>query len=135
MEKRRRWGWDGLLNYLSYRGQSGQWAQLLHRLTGLAIAAFLILHVLDTSLVAFGPAVYDGFTQIYHNPIVRFLEVVLVGVVVYHAINGLRVVLVDFSDRAVLKHKELFWAVVVVFLVLTIPAGVMMMVNFFQYAH
>lgn len=133
MRNARRWGWSGLLHYLRYRGQSGQWAQLLHRLTGLGIAAFLLAHIADTSLAAFGPAVYNGFTQIYHNPVVRFLEVVLVAVVVYHSINGLRVVLIDFSDWAILRQRELFLAVLAVSVVLVIPAGIYMMYTLFTY--
>lgn len=133
MQRARRWGWSGLLHYFRYRGQSGQWAQILHRLTGLGIAAFLLAHVADTSLAAFGPDVYDHFTQIYHNVIVRFLEVVLVATVVYHSINGLRVTLIDFSDWGTLRQKELFLAVLLVSVILVVPAGAYMMYTLFTY--
>lgn len=133
MRNTRRWGWDGLRHYFRYRGQSGQWAQLFHRLTGLGIAGFLLLHILDTSLIGFGREVYDNFTQIYHNPVVRFLEIVLVGAVVFHSVNGLRVIMIDFSDRATLRQKELFLAALAVFVILTVPAGVYMMYTLFQH--
>lgn len=129
MAQRRGSGWSGLLNYGAYRGQVGQWAQILHRLTGLGIIGFLLLHVLDTALVGFGPEAYNTVTQLYHNPVVRVLEVVLVGVVIYHSLNGLRVTLVDISDWGTLHQKELFLAAVVVFLILFIPAGILMMAS------
>jgi len=42
-----------------YRGGAGHWAWILHRLTGLGVLVFLLIHILDTGLVLFGPAVYD----------------------------------------------------------------------------
>ncbi len=115
--------------FAKYRGQVGQWAQLLHRLTGLGIVGFLLLHILDTALVGWGPDAYNNFVALYHNPVVRALEVVLVGVVVYHAANGLRVTIIDFWDWGSLHQKQLFWAMMVVFLVIMIPAAIIMMAS------
>ncbi|MBM2843086.1 MAG: sdhC, partial [Anaerolineales bacterium] len=36
---------------LHYRGREGQWAYLLHRVTGLGTLLFLTIHILDTSTV------------------------------------------------------------------------------------
>ena len=120
----RAWTWFAI-----YRGQVGQWAQLLHRLTGLGIVGFLLLHIADTSLVGWGPGVYDVVTTIYHNPFVRALEIVLVGVVIYHAINGLRVTVIDFWDKGSLYQERLYWATIAIFLVLFIPSAVLMVLN------
>ena len=97
-------GWQ-----LIYRGQTGQWAQLLHRVTGLLILLFLLAHIVDTSFVGWGPGLYDTVTRIYDNPIVRVFEVILVAIVIYHAINGIRVTIIDFWDRASLHQEMLFF--------------------------
>ncbi len=107
------WSW-----YAIYRGQTGQWAQLFHRLTGLGILLFLLAHIADTSLVLFGPQVYDAWATVYYNRIVRVFETLLVGIVIYHAVNGIRVTLIDFWDKGSLYQKRLFWAAMVIFLVL-----------------
>lgn len=119
--------WRALGWFASYRGQSGQWAQLLHRLAGLGIVFYLGLHILDTSLVAFGPGAYDTVTAIYHNIFVRLLEVGLVGIVIYHAINGLRVTLIDFWEDGSLHQERLFWGVIVISVALFVPAAYFML--------
>ncbi len=126
IQRGRSWTW-----FANYKGQTGQWAQLLHRLTGLAIVLFLLLHIVDTSLVGFGPAVYNGVTAIYHNPIVRVFEVILVGIVIYHAVNGIRVTIIDFWDKGSLYQERLFWWTVVVFFVLFVPSAYLMLASTF----
>ena len=81
-----------------YRGREGQWAFVLHRLSGVAIALYLLLHVVDISLVMYGP---DG-------PFDRFLA--MAGVA-YHALNGLRIIVMDFSRWGV-RYQRLLWYLV-----------------------
>ena len=42
-----------------YRGKVGMWSWVLHRITGVAIFFFLLVHVLDTALVRVSPAAYN----------------------------------------------------------------------------
>ena len=42
-----------------YRGREGQWAWLLHRVTGVGIILFLFAHVVDTAVIGWGPAAYN----------------------------------------------------------------------------
>lgn len=103
------------------------WSWILHRVTGVGVLFFLFLHVLDTALVGFGPEAYDAVIALYRAPAVRILEVVLVAAVLFHALNGLRIILIDFWPRAVAIQRQLFWAVVVGFLVLFVPAALAML--------
>lgn len=112
---------------LSYRGREGYWAWLLHRVSGVAIILFLFLHVLDTSLIGFGPEAYDTFVFLYRAPAFRVLEVVLAGAVLYHGINGLRVILIDFVQNATRIQKQLWYAVWAAFLVLFLPTAFIML--------
>jgi succinate dehydrogenase cytochrome b556 subunit len=87
---------------LRYRGKLGQWSWMLHRITGLGTALFLILHVIDTSWAAFYPDQYAQVIREYQSPLFTIGEFALIVCVVYHAFNGLRIVLLDY--------KPVWWA-------------------------
>jgi succinate dehydrogenase / fumarate reductase cytochrome b subunit len=104
-----------------YRGREGQWSWVLHRATGIGIILFLYAHVVDTALVGWGPDAYNRVVAVYHNPWIRFLELVLVAMVMYHGLNGIRIMLVDFWPRAALFHRQLFYATLGLFVASMIP--------------
>ena len=110
-----------------YRGGEGMWSWILHRGSGLMVLGFLFLHILDTSLIGFGRHHYDSIVRIYKTAWFRPLEVLLVGAVIYHSMNGLRVILVDFWDRGVAYERRLAIAVNVVTLVLFVPSAIIML--------
>ena len=83
-----------------YKGSPGQWSWLLHRVTGVAIILFLFAHVVDTAVVGWGPEAYNRVVGVYHNSFVRLLELGLVAAVLYHALNGVRIMIIDFWPRA-----------------------------------
>ncbi|WOQ68869.1 succinate dehydrogenase, cytochrome b556 subunit [Microbacterium limosum] len=94
-----------------YRGREGMWSWVLHRITGVAIFFFLLVHVLDTALIRVSPEAYDAVMSTYKNPIMGLGEVVLVGAIAYHAFNGLRIILVDFWSKGAKYQRQLFWGV------------------------
>ncbi len=110
-----------------YRGQSGMWLWVLHRLTGVGILAFLFLHIVDTYLVGFGPKYYNDLLFLYKNPPFRILEWLLVGAVLYHAMNGLRVIVMDFWEKGIEHHALLLRISLIAFFVLWLPAGFFML--------
>lgn len=83
-----------------YRGHEGQWSWLFHRVTGVGIILFLFAHVIDTAVVGWGPEAYNRVVAVYENPFVRVLEYALVEAVLFHAINGLRIMVIDFVPAA-----------------------------------
>lgn len=83
-----------------YRWHAGFFAWLLHRLAGAALAGYLILHLYVLSRLAEGPEAFDGVMNMFDHPIIRLLEIGLLGVVAYHTINGLRIVLMDYGPLA-----------------------------------
>ncbi|WP_347757460.1 succinate dehydrogenase, cytochrome b556 subunit [Agrococcus sp. ProA11] len=87
------------------------WSWVLHRITGVAIYFFLLVHVLDTALIRVSPEAYNAVMATYKNPIMGLGEVVLVGAVVLHAMNGLRIILVDAWPWATRHQRLLFWVV------------------------
>ena len=74
----------------------GMWSWVLHRITGATIFFFLFVHVLDTALVRVSPEAYNEVIDTYKTPIVGLMEIGLVAAVLYHALNGIRVILIDF---------------------------------------
>jgi succinate dehydrogenase cytochrome b556 subunit len=80
---------------LRYRGKIGQWSWVLHRISGLGTVLFLVLHVIDTSWAAFYPDLYAKAIAEYQSPLFTIGEFALVACVVYHAFNGLRIIVLD----------------------------------------
>ena len=109
-----------------YRGGSGQWSWLLHRLTGLGVLVFLCLHILDTALIILGPEHYDHIIALYRVPLFRLMEVVLFASVLYHALNGVRITLMDFWLNLMRLHKPLFQLQMALFIVLMVPVSWLM---------
>lgn len=99
-----------------YRGSpTGQWSWVAHRITGVGILLFLFAHIVDTALVGWGPEAYNSVIALYHNPIVQIMELGLVGAVIFHSLNGVRIMIFDFWPKAALYHSRLMLATVTVF--------------------
>lgn len=97
-----------------YRGREGMWSWVLHRITGTAIYFFLLVHILDTALVRVSPEAYTAVISAYKTEIMGLGEAGLVAAIVFHALNGLRIILVDMWSWATRHQRALFWGVVVV---------------------
>lgn len=104
-----------------YRGREGMWSWVAHRISGVLIFLFLFAHVLDTALVRVSPEAYNTVMEAYKNPIVGLGEAGLVAAVLFHALNGLRIVAVDFWAKGPRYQRQMFWAVLVGFAVLFVP--------------
>ena len=100
-----------------YRGREGMWSWLAHRVTGFLIFFFLLVHVLDTSLVRISPETYNSIVGSYKNPVMGLGEAGLVAAIVFHAFNGIRVVLVDFWAKGPKYHRAMLWIVIGLFVV------------------
>jgi succinate dehydrogenase / fumarate reductase cytochrome b subunit len=106
-----------------YRGQSGMWSWLLHRITGLGLLVFLFIHIVDISILGFGPKVYNDSVLLFDQAIVRLLSLSLVAAVLYHALNGLRIMAINFWRKGVRYQKVLFVVVLAVSIIVFIPAA------------
>ena len=104
-----------------YRGREGMWSWVAHRVTGVLLFFFLYVHVLDTALVRVSPEAYNTVIETYKNPVVGLLEVGLVAAVLFHAFNGIRVVLVDFWSNGPRYQRQMLYGVLGVWVALMIP--------------
>jgi succinate dehydrogenase / fumarate reductase cytochrome b subunit len=100
------------------------WSWVAHRVTGVLIFFFLFVHVLDTALVRVSPADYNDVMGTYRNPVVGILELGLVAAILFHAFNGLRVLLIDFWTPGPRYQRQLTYGVVAVWVVLFVPFAV-----------
>jgi succinate dehydrogenase / fumarate reductase cytochrome b subunit len=114
-----------------YTGDAGQYAWVLHRASGIGILFFLLIHILDILLIGLGRDVYDHTVEFYGNPFIIPMEIALVGAVIYHLLNGLRIVVVNFSSNGPSMEKQYFWWVLIATVILTVPSGVVILINEF----
>jgi len=110
-----------------YRGREGMWSWVAHRITGVLVFFFLFVHVLDTALVRVSPDAYDRVIDTYKSPIVNLMEVGLVGAVLYHALNGVRIILVDFWAKGPRHQRTMLWLIIGVWLALMVPGAFFML--------
>jgi succinate dehydrogenase / fumarate reductase cytochrome b subunit len=114
-----------------YRGREGMWTWVLHRITGVMIFFFLFAHVIDTSMVRVSPHAYNTAVDTYKNPIVGIMEVGLVAAVLFHALNGIRVVLVDFWEKGPRYQRQMSYGVAGLWVVLMVPFVIRHLSNVF----
>ncbi len=104
-----------------YKGAPGQYSWLAHRITGIAITLFLFAHIVDTAVIGWGPEAYNRVVSVYHNWTVRLLELGLVAAVVYHALNGVKIMLFDFWPSTTKYTRQLSFATFGLFVLAMIP--------------
>lgn len=114
-----------------YRGREGMWSWVAHRITGVSIFFFLFAHVIDTAMVRVSPETYNIAVETYKNPIVGVMEIGLVAAVLFHALNGIRIVLVDFWANGPRYQRQMTYGAGVIFLVLFVPFVIRHLTNVF----
>jgi succinate dehydrogenase cytochrome b subunit len=108
---------------LHYRGGPGMLAWAFHRISGIAVWAFVVLHVIDIYLVGGNPEAYDELLAIYASPIGRVLEALLGAALLYHALNGLRVIVMDFWPPLTRYHRQIWYICWTIFVVVGLPVA------------
>jgi succinate dehydrogenase / fumarate reductase, cytochrome b subunit len=90
-------GWRERLGQASGRDLQ-RWAFVAHRASGVAVFAFLTLHVFDVALYALSPARFDDVHELYGTAAMRVFECLLLFALLFHTFNGLRLVLLDVAE-------------------------------------
>ena len=103
-----------------YKGREGQWAFYLHRLSGLAILAYFLIHVISISLFVFGEKIYMSVHGGYDFILFRLGLIAVAGGVMYHAMNGLRIIIMDFTGKGVAYQRQLWYGVLAISVIWTI---------------
>ena len=115
-----------------YKGGVGQWSWAAHRITGVGVVAFLFGHIVDTFGVGFGPELYDETISLYKQWWFKPFEVLLVGATLFHALNGLRIIIFDFWPGLALRQKTFAYVEFVLFILGFAPVAFFMLRSAFQ---
>lgn len=93
----------------------GSWAWMLHRLSGLALIFYLCLHIWVINTLTLGESNFNEVMAFLGSPLFKILEVGLWGVILFHAFNGVRVVIVDFFKGSLFQKKLFFILIAIAF--------------------
>lgn len=114
------------MQYVQYRGGPGMLAWAFHRISGVAVWLFILFHIVSIWLVGAAPELYDQVHVIYSTPIMKVGELLLGAALLYHALNGLRIIVMDFWPATTVYHRQLWYLVWVVFFVVGIPVSIVL---------
>ncbi len=109
---------------LGYHKFSGSWAWIIHRLTGIGLITYIIIHIYTLSSLQKGKEAFDTEMRLFTSPFFLFLEWALGAFVLYHALNGIRIVLIDLGSRSK-YHKALYYATWTVGIILLVIMAIL----------
>ncbi|MGD0766445.1 MAG: succinate dehydrogenase, cytochrome b556 subunit [Dehalococcoidia bacterium] len=105
--------------------RTGTAAWILQRLSGLFLTLYLLVHIIVIGTAVRGEDAFNDLLATFEKPPFLVLDAGLVGVVAFHALNGLRLILFDFTI-GLRFQKVMFWvsfvAAVAVFIAMIIAA-------------
>jgi succinate dehydrogenase / fumarate reductase, cytochrome b subunit len=88
---------------------SGMLAFVIQRVTGLALLGYLFLHVLTIHQLR-EPARFDESMRMFDSPLFKLGEIGLLGAVIAHALNGVRLTLIDMGVGVnATRQRQMFW--------------------------
>ena len=107
--------------------KTGMWAWIGHRITGVILVVYIFMHLsfITTASLGNGEKSFNDLMAITSQPLFIVLDFVLVVVVIFHAMNGLRVVLFDVGV-GIRRQKQVFWVAMAIAAVLVI-AGIIVL--------
>ena len=98
---------------MGYRWHTGSLAWILHRLSGVALTFYIVLHIWVIHHIGQGPEAFNAVMAKVQTPFFKILEIGLLGTVLYHSFNGFRILLFDLGI-GIKQQKQIFWGAVVV---------------------
>lgn len=120
-----------LMDLVRYRGGPGHWSYLAHRVTGVGVALFLMIHIVDIAFLGWGPEMFNKVMSIYKHPLFKFPEVFLFASVLFHGLNGIRIILVDFWPGATKQYRGLLRGQMILFFFIMVPVTIKMLAPLF----
>lgn len=105
-----------LTTALRYKGQGPMLTFVLHRIGGLGMALFITMHILASFI--------GGKTGVFLNNIYEnwLFQIFIFFCILFHAINGLRITIVDLFPRLIPHEREAIWVEWAVFIPLYLIA-------------
>ena len=99
-----------LATALRYRGQGPMLTFVLHRIGGIGMAVFIAVHILASFL--------GGQIGVFLNTVYEhwLFQIFIFFCVLFHAINGLRITIVDLFPKLLVYQREAIWVEWAVFI-------------------
>jgi succinate dehydrogenase / fumarate reductase cytochrome b subunit len=111
-----------------YRGGVGMLAWLLHRLSGLALSAYLLLHIYDLRAAQESAQAFDEALAVFQTPFWKVMDLLLLAAVLFHGLNGLRLLAFD-AGWGIRNQRQLFW------IALAVTIGVLFFSTVMTFTH
>ncbi len=117
---------DTTLDVGGYR--LGMWSFLGQRFTGLLLTFYLFLHLFIIAQVtrAGGPVTFSALARVLERPPYLYLDLGLVAVVLFHAANGVRLILFELNMAARSQGRLFWWLVGPAGLILLLGGAVLL---------
>ncbi len=113
-----------------YQLREGQLAYIFHRVSGLAIILFLFMHIVENFMLLQGPDAYNAAIGFYDTWYFRIGEFALIAAVVYHALNGIRIIIVDFWQASTQYQKQMWYVVMALSVVILLFVAKVMLLDY-----
>ncbi len=95
---------------------------LFRRISGMALVLYLGMHIIAIGTVNAGNASFDQAMNFLQQPFFKLAEIALLAAVVYHAFDGIRLLIVHYFDVTDYR-QSMFYAVMAVSVILVIAGG------------
>ena len=109
-----------------YGGRYGfeRYLYLGHRLSGLGLIAYMVLHIVETANRMRGEEAWAGLMALFASPPFKVIEYLLFAAAVFHAMNGIRLLLTELGfflgkpkepvypySTSVMRHRPLTYII------------------------
>ena len=107
-----------------------------HRLSGLGLIAYMVLHIIETANRIRGEEAWEGLMALFASPPFKVIEYLLFAMAVFHAMNGIRLLLIELGffigkpkepvypySTSVLRHRPLTYIIMIITFVVIILGG------------
>jgi len=108
-----------------------RWAFFLQRMAGVGVLGFLFLHIIDVSTFAFSHRLYDRLQHIFGTPVLRIMECGLIFAVLFHTLNGLRIIAIDGFGVSARVSRLTMWPVVGITVIAGVAASIVIIAPVF----
>ena len=98
-----------------------------HRLSGLGLIAYMVLHIVETANRIRGEQAWAGLMALFASPRFKVIEYLLFLAAVFHAMNGVRLILIELGfflgkpqepvypySTSVLRHRPLTYVIMLI---------------------
>jgi succinate dehydrogenase / fumarate reductase cytochrome b subunit len=99
-----------LTTALRYKGQGPMLTFILHRIGGIGMAVFVMMHILASFL---GGSIGGFLNTVYEH---WLFQIFIFFCALFHAINGLRITIVDLFPKLLVHQREAIWVEWAVFI-------------------